>query len=284
MSQPQSSPSAVARAAAGSPAVRYFIRDDDVGELTEALKTFVTAFLSRGMPVSYQIIPARLSADCARYLLDLERDHPTLIEFGQHGLHHAMMLRGKRLKREFGPERSLEDQSADIREGLELLRQRLGAEREISLFTPPQHKFDRNTVTAAARAGHRVFSAAYYPTPHHQLAYALGRGLRLSSLAHHGISYHGGLRPEAPMREISIAVAVDDGRRIRCPADRLATAMAAAAARSDLVGLMFHHAVYDSDEGRAALAAIVERLGEYPAGDFHRLGDLARSDADDGAS
>jgi hypothetical protein len=255
--------------------VRYFIRDDDVGELTEALKAFMKAFLVRGIPVSYQIIPARFSAECASYLLDLEREYPALIEFGQHGLHHAMTLRGKRLKREFGPERSLEEQSADIREGLDLLRQRLGANREIALFTPPQHKFDANTVAAAARAGHRVFSAAYYPTPHHQLAYALGRSLKISSLAHHGISYHGQLRPEAPLREISIAVAVDDGRSIQCPADRLDAAMATAAKRSDMVGLMFHHAVYDSDEGRAALGEIAERLGGYPAGDFHRLGDLA---------
>jgi hypothetical protein len=259
------------------PALRYFVRDDDIGELTDELTTFVNAFLARRIPVSYQIIPARLTSDCARFLLDVERDHPDLIEFGQHGLHHAMTVRGKRLKREFGPERSLEDQCADIGEGLRLLRERLGADRAITLFTPPQHKFDRNTVTAASRAGHRVFSAAYYSTPHHQLAYALGRGLGLSSIAHHGISYHGGVRPEAPLREISIAVAVDDGRGVRCPADQLPAAMTAAAARSDLVGLMFHHAVYQGAEGRSTLGAIVERLATYPASAFHRLGDLAQA-------
>jgi len=257
----------------GARPTRYFVRDDDIGELTPALKAFMTAFIGKAIPVSYQIIPARLTAECGDYLLDLERRHPSLIEFGQHGLTHAMTLGGKTLKREFGPERTLAQQSHDIAEGLRLLRARLGADREISLFTPPQHKFDRNTLLAAAAAGHRVFSAASYPTPHHRLAYAIGRGLGLSSIRHHGITYHGRSRPEAPLREVSIAIAVDNGRKITCGAADLDAALARAGAHTDTVGLMFHHAVYEDAPGE--LAAIVETLARYPADRFHRLGDLA---------
>ena len=257
--------------------VRYFLRDDDIGELTDALRAFVETFVSRKLPVSYQIIPARLTEDCAAYLLEVERNHPELIEFGQHGLRHEMTLRGKRLKREFGPERSLDQQQADIAEGQRILADRLG--RRLVLFTPPQHKFDRNTVTAAAAAGHKVFSAACYATPHHRLAYGLGRRLGLSSIAHHGISYHGGVRPEAPLAEISISIAVDNGRRITTGADALPAAIAEAEAGSDLVGLMFHHAVYAGPEGRAALDALAVCLSRYPAQDFHRLGDLADGQA-----
>ncbi|MDP3748419.1 MAG: DUF2334 domain-containing protein [Phenylobacterium sp.] len=253
--------------------VRYFVRDDDIGALTPAVTTFVEAFVARGIPVSYQIIPARLSAECADYLLAVERDHPGLIEFGQHGLTHQMMRGAKQLKREFGPEKSLDEQTADIAEGLRLLRARLGQDRDISLFTPPQHKFDRNTLLAAAAAGHRVFSAACYPTPHHRLAYALGRRLGLSSIRHHGISYHGLDRPEARLREISIAIAVDNGRAITCKSGDIPAALARAAARTDTVGLMFHHAVYA--DAPQELAAIVQRLAEIPPARFHRLGDLA---------
>ena len=44
---------------------------------------FAEAFLAREIPVSYQIIPARLTDACADYLLAIERARPDLIEFGQ---------------------------------------------------------------------------------------------------------------------------------------------------------------------------------------------------------
>lgn len=255
--------------------VRYFVRDDDIGELTEPLKRFVELFAARAIPVSYQVIPARLTAECASYMKSVAAAHPGLIEIGQHGLTHQMTVGGKTLKREFGPERSLAQQSEDIARGLGLLREHFGPETPVVVFTPPQHKFDRNTLAAAAAAGHRVFSAACYPTPHHRLAYALGRGLGISSIRHHGISHHGRRRPEADLQEISISIAVDNGRRITCQAADLDAALARAAECSDMVGLMFHHAVYADEAGRKALEAIVERLAARPVVDFHRLGALA---------
>ena len=259
---------------AGDQPVRYFIRDDDVGALTDDLRRFVDAFVSRGIAVSYQIIPAQFTAECADYLLAVERDHPSLIEFGQHGLRHEMWLGGKRLKREFGPERSLADQTADIAEGQAILTRLLG--RPVSLFTPPQHKFDRNTIAAVVGAGHRLFSAAYYATPHHHLAYALGRGLGLSSIRHHGISYHGRRRPEGDIQELSISVAVDNGKGVTTSAKALPGALRKAAVRSaGMVGLMFHHKVYQTVAGQAELEAIADQLAAYPPQAFHRIADLA---------
>jgi hypothetical protein len=255
--------------------VRYFIRDDDVGELTRALRVFVAAFAERKLPVSYQIIPTRLTGECASFLLEMEREHPNLVEFGQHGLTHQMTLRGKRLKREFGPERSLADQTADIVEGAKILQTRLGSNRPVEIFTPPQHKFDRNTVKAARAAGHRVFSSACYPSLHHRLAYAAGRRLGLSSILHHGISYHHGPRPEADVREVSIAVAVDDGRKRRLSHADIPDALAAAARHTDTIGLMFHHALYETADDQADLGAIADALAGCGPEKFWRLGTLA---------
>lgn len=253
---------------------RCFVRNDDVGSLTDELKVFAEAFLSREIPVSYQIIPARLTEACADYLLALERARPDLIEFGQHGLSHQMTLRGHRLNREFGPERPFEQQSADIAQGLAILRERLGPARRIDVFTPPQHKFDRSTVVAAAAAGHRVFSVSFYATRHHQGAYAVGRRLGMGSVLHHGISYHGGFRPEARIQEISISVAADNGAAVTCAADALPGAIEAAARHTPIVGLMFHHAVYAGADGRTALLAAADALARLGAARFKRLGRL----------
>jgi hypothetical protein len=256
----------------GSERRPYFVRDDDVGELTDELKAFTETFAEVGIPVSYQIIPSRLTVRCADYLLAHQRQHPQLVDFGQHGLHHRMTLNGRELKREFGPERSFEDQAQTIQLGREMLNQRLGAAAAmIEVFTPPQHKFDSNTIRAAAAAGHRIFSAACYPTPHHQFAYALGRGLGLGAVGCHGISYDGQMRPEAPVLEMSIAIDVDDGRRRKRNAADVERSLRAVATRRNHVGLMFHHALYAAPEARQELASIAACLASFGPAHFGRL-------------
>ena len=203
-------------------------------------------FKERRLPVSYQNIPARLTPECAAILAQAADAAPGLIEFGQHGLHHEMLLRGRRLKREFGPERSLDEQRADVLAGRARLAELIGEGRSAGVFTPPQHKYDRSTLLAAAAAGHSVFSAACYPTPHHRLAYAVGRRIGLASFGHEGVSYHGFVRPEAPLLELSIAVAVDNGRRLVTGAADLPRAVRKAERHSGIVGLMLHHALYDT--------------------------------------
>jgi hypothetical protein len=255
----------------------FFVRDDDVGDLTDALRGFAETFAAQAIPVSYQIIPARLTPECADFLLSLRRAHPDLVEFGQHGLHHRMVVNGRELKREFGPERSFADQRAAIAEGLVLLRGALGDDIPIEVFTPPQHKFNRDTVRAAADVGHRVFSASAYATPHHQLAYALARALGLSSVRHQGISYHPGRRPEADIVEMSIGIDVDDGRAIKRSSGDLGREVDVLARNRPDVGLMFHHDLYADASSRSELAKMVGVLAERGCERFALLGALARS-------
>jgi hypothetical protein len=252
---------------------RIFVRNDDVGARTEALTRFVRLFLDRRIPVSYQVIPAKLTRECADWLRELWREHPDLIEFGQHGLNHEMILRGQHLLREFGPERDLPEQMAIVAEGRSRLQQMMGADIPIRVFTPPQHKYDRNTVKAVTANGFEIFSAAAYPSPHHRLAYAVGRMLGRSSIRHHGISHHESIRPEAPIRELSIAIAVDDGRRLQVPAGRLPMAIARAAKTSRNVGLMFHHEVYASRPDE--LERLADTLASLAPGRLALLGQLA---------
>lgn len=188
-------------------ASRYFVRDDDAGELTGELRLFVEMFANCGIPVSYQVIPARLTPACAAFFLDMSSGYPGMIEFGQHRLHHQMWLGDREVARAFGPEQTLEDQTQTILDGLARMRALLGEHARIDTFTAPRHKFDGNTVRTAAAAGFKVFSAACYETPQHQLACAIGPALSASAIHHHGFSYNGRMRPEAPIIERSSAPA-----------------------------------------------------------------------------
>lgn len=256
---------------------RLFVRNDDVGELTDALRHLVEKFIELQIPVSHQIIPARLTDGCARWLRQQWLENPGLIEFGQHGLEHRMVVRGRHLLREFGPERSLAEQARIVGQGRTRLVEMLGGDVPIAVFTPPQHKYDRNTIKAVAGSGYRIFSAAAYPSRQHRAAYRLGRALGWSSVRHHGISHHLRVRPEAPLYEISVGVVVDDGRAIRTRGKDLGREVRHAATRSTVVGLMFHHDVYHGQlEELDAIADAAVALGRER---FALLSDLAPAPA-----
>jgi hypothetical protein len=252
---------------------RIFVRDDDVGDLTPEFRRFFQLFYDRQIPVSYQIIPERFTQACADFLLAARKARPELVEFGQHGLRHEMMVRGKLEYYEFGPERSFAQQSRDIAEGRSLLRQRLG-DTPAPVFTPPRHRYDRNTLKALAQQGFSIFSASSYLKPHHRLAYGVGRALGLSSVGARGVPYHGRVRPDCGLFELSIAVAADDGGTPSGTARSILADVAQASAREPTVGLMFHHQAYRDNAREAELRELADGLAAIPGISFHTMSDL----------
>lgn len=244
----------------GGGTVTLFLRDDDVGAWTPALATFIEIFRSRQLPVSYQIIPALLTDDCAARLKALHGEEPDLFGFGQHGLEHGMTIGGRRLSWEFGGERDYATQLRVIRQGREVLERMLGDAFDGTVFTPPRHRFNADTVRALAESGFEVLSAASYRDTPRRVVYRVARTLGLGFIGNRGITWHPDWRPEARIREISIAVAVDDGApRPRRASDVLAE-IAMASRFPGPVGLMFHHQAWDSPEGRTFLAELADGL------------------------
>jgi hypothetical protein len=236
-----------------------FIRDDDVGALTPEFQSFFHLFYDRDLPVSYQIIPERLTADCAEFLVKARELRPDLVEFGQHGLRHEMRVRGKLEFYEFGPERSYDEQFADIAHGRRLLRNRLG-EAPVEVFTPPRHRYDRNTLRALAEQGFSIFSASSYLKLHHRLAYGVAQAFRLSSIGARGVPYHGRRRPDCGLHELSIGIAADNGASPSGSPQAVVQAVAQARRQQAAVGIMFHHQVYRGAPGEARLRDIVSGL------------------------
>lgn len=263
-----------------APPIRIFLRDDDVGTLTPELERFVDIFNKRQLPVSYQVIPTQLDASCAAYLRARRASAPKLIEYGQHGLTHEMIVNGKRVFYEFGPERSYDEQLAIIREGQQILRDQLGSDFDAHVFTPPQHKYDRNTLKALAASGVQVLSASNYPDPGHRAAYAFGRLMGWSSIGKAGISYHGQTRADSGLKEISIAVPVDNGSRRMTHANDVIASIEKARRYTAVVGLMFHHNAYGAAADRAFLNEVADLLVHVPNASFHLLSDLSVSRPD----
>ncbi len=241
-----------------------FLRDDDIGPMDEAARQFVDIFLERGLPVSYQLIPARLTAECARWLAGLAAAHPGLVQFGQHGHTHEMEVNGRREYYEFGPERTLDQQQRIIATGRARLQSLLGPQWSGRLFTPPRHRYDRNTLKALAAEGFSILSASAWPGAGPQAAYRLGRALGLTRLGRGGIPRHGARRPESPLLELSVSVAVDHGPPVRRTVDEVIGEIAAARRRTPIVGLMFHHNAWKGPGGGDFLKRLADALLRLP--------------------
>lgn len=253
---------------------RIFLRDDDVAALTPAFSRFVTRFAEHGLPVSYQIIPELFTQEAADFMLAARARTPALIEFGQHGLRHEIQVRGKTEYYEFGPERTYGQQLADIEAGKALLHERLGADEALRVFTPPRHRYDRNTLKALRAAGFSVFSASSYTSPKHRAAYAVGRALGLTNLGRPGVPWHDRVRPDCGLFELSVAVGVDDGDHAVGTVDEVMAEIARARRRTSTLGVLFHHQVFAQPDGEVHLTALIDRLQKLPGVTFHTLGDL----------
>jgi predicted deacetylase len=253
---------------------RIFLRDDDVGAPTDALRAFVEIFAAQRLPVSYQVIPQALTPECAEFLQAEHKKAPELFEFGQHGLSHEMMVNGRREFYEFGPERGYDEQLQVILAGREILRQQLGEAFGGEVFTPPRHRYDRNTLKALRAAGVTILSASSYPDLRHRVAYRLGRAMGLSNLGRPGVPYHGAVRPDCGLFELSISVPVDDGVRTGASAADVMEMIAKASRTTSTIGLMFHHHAYASAADQAFLRELAGRLTATPNVSFHRLSEL----------
>lgn len=252
---------------------RVFLRDDDVSGLTPALSDFVDQCAGRGLPVSYQVIPELLTEEAAAFMLARQAENPGLIEFGQHGLRHTMVVNGKTEFYEFGPERTYDQQFADIAEGKRLMQARLGPQN-LRVFTPPRHRYDRNTLKAIRASGFSVLSASSYTSPKHRAVYAAGRMLGLTNVGRPGVPWHGRVRPDSGLFELSIAVGVDDGDDITQSVESVMAGLAEARRHTSTVGVLFHHAVFGRPGEEGYLNALLDRLKALPDVSFHTIGEL----------
>ncbi|MGD0335606.1 MAG: asparagine synthase-related protein [Candidatus Omnitrophota bacterium] len=130
-----------------------FFRDDDVSGLTKNLKKLLEIFISAKVPIHLSIIPDKVTNECRGFLVNNIVKQKGLIEIGQHGFSHRNYSNSedKRSKYEFGIGRTYLQQKEDICKGKNILENYF--EKKISVFTPPWHRYDRNTLRCAAEEG-----------------------------------------------------------------------------------------------------------------------------------
>ena len=136
--------------------IQLFLRDDDIDSDEDTLRTLCDITLSRGIPLNLEVIPGNLTPSTIRFLKNLKRINPSLIELDQHGWRHTNHEQEGR-KCEFGASRNFQEQLQDIARGKALLEDAL-AERFFPVFTPPWNRGTADTFRALDELGFLVLS------------------------------------------------------------------------------------------------------------------------------
>lgn len=137
-----------------------FLRCDDVTRPDRAFARAWRLLAGLGLPLSCAVIPAKASPRLAAFFAG-ERAAGRRLEALQHGLSHAERAGNRYLKHEFGPSRSYAEQLADLRAGRARMKELFG--RAPSVFVPPFHAYNSDTLKALAALGFRALSASRRP-------------------------------------------------------------------------------------------------------------------------
>ncbi|HEX5733902.1 MAG TPA: hypothetical protein VF131_13800 [Blastocatellia bacterium] len=203
--------------------INFFFRDDDGGWGDDRLFKLLDLFADYDLPIDLAIIPQALTPALARKILGRIEKNRERIALHQHGFAHVNHEAEGR-KCEFGPARAREQQDQDIASGKRILAESFGPILQ-PIFTPPWNRCTAETGDCLIRLGFRILSRDSSAAP-----------LDISGLC------------ELPVRVDWFA----NRKGVRLNTCEVGLLVADAVRDAKPVGVMFHHALMDGDERRAA--------------------------------
>lgn len=258
-----------------------FFRDDDVGERDTPLENVVELLLEESIPCSYQVVPRFLTDAGAAYMKKAQTEQPDLVILNQHGFVHEQRINGELRFSEFDGHLPYAEQRKTIEIGRLILGEKLGSSFDLSVFTPPCHKYDANTLRALAAAGIKTLSAGVRAGAMFRAYYALGASMGHVFWLGKRVSYHGDFTPDSGLVEVSVCIDVDEdvdrhGEKIEKSYDDLVGEFETCRRSLSTVGVMLHHGKY---EGRRVdtLRAFVKMLKADPRVEFRTINQISSS-------
>ncbi len=216
---------------AASHPVVFFFRDDDTGWDDQRLFKLLDLFAHHDVPIDLAVIPQALTQGLARDLCGRIQAQPGRLGINQHGFAHVNHEREGR-KSEFGPSRPRALQRMDIESGRTRLAELLGSSVR-PIFTPPWNRCTPTTGSCLVELGFHVLSRDYSAAQ-----------MWVPGLA------------ELPVRIDWFA----RRRGVRLNLEAFGELIAQVVTASEpVVGVMFHHALMDTDElqGTGELLALL---------------------------
>ncbi|MFF0946611.1 polysaccharide deacetylase family protein [Rhizobium leguminosarum] len=215
--------------------VRFWLRDDDAVEPTQALETLMALTGESEVPLTLAVVPCLTGEALAARLVD-----ETAVAVAVHGWSHTNHAGPQGKKQELGGDRPAEAVLGELGEGFRLL-ERLHPARFLPVLVPPWNRID----------------AALIPA--------------LPELGFAGLSVYGRAKQGGPMPLLNTHVDIIDWhgtRGGRSEADLVAELLAELrhrfAGSDEPVGVLTHHLVHDA-AAWDFLSALFATTGRHPA-------------------
>ena len=203
--------------------VDLFFRDDDVGWDDHGLWALLDLFSEHSLPLDLAVIPCALGDELARSLQARVDSPAARVAVHQHGFAHVSHEPAGR-KYEFGPSRAAWLQRRDIAEGRRRLQYHLGPLVQ-PIFTPPWNRCTPATGRCLVELGFSVLSREAR-APRFDIPGLIEIPIHIDWFAHR--------------------------KRVRLNRTEFGEMVALMMEAPGPVGIMFHHAVMDGQERRAA--------------------------------
>lgn len=214
---------------------RFWLRDDDAIEPTEALEKLIAVTKAKAIPLALAVIPAQTGEPLAKRL-----SGEVLVSVAVHGWSHHNHARPDGKKQELGCQRLMETVLGELYRGELMLRQ-LHPDRFVPLLVPPWNRIDKALLPMLPALGFQALSV-------YGRAKA-GSPLKLVNTHVDIIDWHGtrGGRPAADLVG-ELLVELDDRF----------------AGNQEPVGVLAHHLVHDASAWDF-LTELFALTGDHPA-------------------
>jgi len=223
--------------------VQFFFRNDDAGWAESQLFKLLDCFLNAHISIDLAVIPQAIDQQNLN-LYNRIIDANGLIGVHQHGYKHCnYQLQGR--KCEFGSDRTLYQQQADIKAGQAILLDYFAGQFD-PIFTPPWNRCNQDTVEALTKLGFTTLSRDNTATP------LLCQNLQ------------------------ELAINCDwfkQCKGIRLNWNELAQLMVQIINRGEVVGIMLHHEIMEQQE-IDRLNELLELLRSHPKIKCERMKDI----------
>jgi hypothetical protein len=253
-----------------------FFRVDDAFDTSADFLYLFNYFISKKLPVNFQVIPSWATDSFFKFINRFSKSDLAYTKFNQHGLEHEQIINGEHHWSEFGGKRTYQDQFDTIRTGKSILEDRLGTNFDATVFTPPQHKIDPNTIKTLHKLDFKIISLSNYCKILPQIIYKACRVFNISSIHNRAISYHEHYRPEAPLFELSASVIIDDGNQIILSPDQALAEFLRARRTHKTVGIMMHCKPF-RHKSEKFLDEFLSKLNNLPDIEFLSINDIAHN-------
>lgn len=246
-----------------------FFRNDDVYKLTDELVSVTKLFFKKGIPICHGVIPAKVTPEAASWLKKMKKRNPNLMEIDQHGFRHWRRY-------EFSGSRNYQQQFRDARRGKEIMVKYFGKDFS-EIFTLPWQSGNEDTIKALVNLKYKAFSGNYSIGLLPSIFYGLGRLFRKTNLLGFRVSYQGkneilGYR----IKEISVSIDLirDYQKRKIKKKNGFVKEFNRIEKSENLLGIMVHHYVFNTDSKIEDLVSILGFLRGQPETIFKRIEEL----------